>query len=324
MKILITGINGFAGSHLTQYLRDLEGVEIAGLDLAPPRADSTGGAAGTAIPVHCCDLTDAGAVRAALEEERPDAIIHLAARAQVAGAWEEAAAIVSTNVGCTQALMQVVHDVVPEARVLLISSSEVYGTVSPDRPITESFPLKPNNPYSASKASQEYVALQYFFAFRATVVVARPFNHIGPGQVGNFVVPSFASQLAEMEAGRREAVLRVGNLESRRDFTDVRDIVRAYYLLLTRGEPGQAYNVCSGNSYRISDILQKLLELSTAGPRIENDPAQMRPSDAPVVVGDASRLKTLGDWEPAVPLEQSLKDALDYWRERVSARSSPI
>ena len=169
-----------------------------------------------------------------IEQEQPDAVVHLAARAQVAGAWQEAPAILETNIVCTQVLMQTLHEKAPDARILIISSSEVYGKVDQDRlPADETSPLRPNNPYSVSKVAQEFVALQYFEAFGAEVVIARPFNHIGPRQVGNFVVPSFARQIAEMEAGLREPVLRVGNLESQRDFTDVRDIVRAYHLLLT-------------------------------------------------------------------------------------------
>lgn len=316
MKILITGINGFAGSHLTSYLGTMPDIQVAGLDLAPSPAIPAAGA--PAPQVHCCDLGDADAVRAALERERPGAVIHLAARAQVAGAWENAAAIMETNVVCTQTLMQAIHEVVPEARVLLISSSEVYGKAAPEEfPLTEDSPLRPNNPYSTSKVAQEFIGRQYVEAFGAAVVIARPFNHIGPRQVGNFVVPSFARQLAEMAAGKREPVLRVGNLESSRDFTDVRDIVRAYFLLLTAGNPGEAYNVCSGKAYKISQMLDILLEYSQVKPEIEPIPELMRPSDTPVVIGNSSRLRSLGDWAPEVTIEQSLRDTLDFWREEV-------
>ena len=321
MKILITGITGFAGSHLTHYLRAIEGVEVAGLDLAAPGEGFLELFTGEAPPVHCCDLADAGAVAAVKEREKPDAVAHLAARAQVAGAWREAPSILETNIVCTQILMQTLHEKVPAARVMIVSSSEVYGKVDQDKlPADETSALKPGNPYSVSKVAQEFVALQYFEAFGAEVVIARPFNHIGPRQVGNFVVPAFARQIAEMEAGLQEPVLRVGNLDSRRDFSDVRDIVRAYYLLLARGKPGEAYNIASGVSYLISDILEKLLELATVDPVIENIPELMRPSDTPVVVGDSTKLRTLGDWQPNIPLEQSLKDTLNYWREQVQIR----
>lgn len=318
MKILITGIAGFAGSHLTQYLGKQHNVEVVGLDLNPPRPDFTA-LLGDATPVvHCCDLADSEALSSIMAEEKPDAVVHLAAMAQVAGAWENAPRILATNVINTQVLMQNVHESSPDARILLVSSSEVYGHVKPqEMPLTESSPLRPNNPYSVSKVSQEFVGSQYHAAFDMNVVIARPFNHIGPRQVGNFVVPSFARQIAEIEAGLRDPVLKVGNLESMRDFTDVRDIVRAYYLLLMKGEAGERYNVASGSSHAISEILMMLLELSTADPKVENIPELMRPSDTPIVKGDCSKLKTLGEWQPRVPLKQSLEDALDFWRQQV-------
>jgi len=321
MKILITGINGFAGSHLTRFLGTLPDVQMAGLDLAPPPADLVQSLEGAPPVVHCCDMGDTGKVTEIISREKPDAVIHLAARAQVAGAWENAAGIMGTNVVCTQVLMQAVHEQAPGARVLLISSSEVYGKAAPEEfPLTETSPLRPNNPYSTSKVAQEFVGRQYYEAFGMHVVIARPFNHIGPRQVGNFVVPAFARQLAEMEAGIKEPVLRVGNLESSRDFTDVRDIVRAYYLLLTAGAAGESYNVASGKAFKISEMLDILLEYSQAKPAIEPIPELMRPSDTPVVIGDSSKLRALGAWEPQVPIAQSLRDTLDFWRAEVQKK----
>ncbi|MHB1389692.1 MAG: GDP-mannose 4,6-dehydratase [Thermoleophilia bacterium] len=319
MKVFITGINGFAGSHLTRYLLGIDGVTVSGLDLMPPPEALTREFGPQAPVVHCCDLGDRTAVSAALEQEQPDVIIHLAALAQVAGAWDNASAIMEANVVGTQALMQSLHAQAPGARVLLISSSEVYGQAAPDEmPMTETSHLRPGNPYSVSKLAQEFVGLQYREAFGMEVVIARPFNHIGPRQVGNFVVASFARQIAEIEAGQREPVLRVGNLESARDFTDVRDIVAGYHLILTHGVPGERYNVASGKSHLISEILDILLSLARVKPRIEPIPELMRPSDTPVVIGDSSRLRALGDWQPRVPLETSLTDTLNYWREQVS------
>ncbi len=320
MKVLITGITGFAGGHLAAYLAKVKNVDVAGLDLNPPPEHF---AAGPGIDVHCCNLADTGRVQSLIERERPDAIIHLAARAQVAGAWEDAAAIMEANVVCTQSLMQAAHGGAPGARVLLISSSEVYGKVPPGQmPITEDSPLKPNNPYSASKVAVEYIGLEYFYAFSAPVVIARPFNHIGPGQRGNFVVPALASQIAEIEAGLKEPVLKVGWLDSERDFTDVRDIVRAYWLLVQKGEPGQAYNIASGGHHKIREILDTLLELSEIRPAVESSPELMRPSDTPLVVGDASRLRKLDRWEPRIPLKDSLSDALEFWRRATRSQLS--
>ncbi len=320
MKILITGIAGFAGSHLTQYLNSRGGIKIAGIDIAEP-SDRFTGLFDSSLPVmHICDLTDAAGVTSVIEQEQPQAVIHLAARAQVAGAWEQAADILRTNIISTQTLLQALGDAAPAARTLLISSSEVYGKVRPEElPIDEETPLRPNNPYSVSKVSQEFIGRAYADAFDMEVIIARPFNHIGPRQVGNFVVAAFARQIARIEAGLSEPVLRVGNLESKRDFTDVRDIVRAYYLILTKGLTGEAYNVASGRSYAISEILERLLSLSKASPRIENIPELMRPSDTPDVRGDCRKLKSLGEWEPVIPLEQSLEDTLNYWREAEGA-----
>ncbi len=318
MKILITGITGFAGTHLTRYLKTLENVEVAGLDLVPPRDDFREQFEGDEPQVHCCNLADAGPLSEVIAREMPDAVVHLAARAQVAGVWKQAAEVLETNIVCTQVLMQTLHEQAPRARSLIISSSEVYGKIDQDSlPAGESSRLRPNNPYSVSKVATEFVALQYHEAFGSETVIARPFNHIGPGQRGNFIVPVIARQLAEMEAGLLEPVLRIGNTESRRDFTDVRDIVRAYYLLLTRGTPGEAYNIASGVSYPISEILAKLIGLSSVEPKVENIPELMRPSDTPVVEGDVGKLRALGDWQPEIPLDRSLKDALDFWRDQV-------
>ncbi len=316
MKVLITGITGFAGTHLATYLAKVGGVEVAGLDLQAPAKKVAAGLKHATI--HCCDLADAGRVQKVIGQERPDAVVHLAARAQVAGAWEDAVAIMETNVVCTQSLLQALHQAAPAARVLLVSSSEVYGKVPPEQmPIREDSPMKPNNPYSASKAAVEFIGLEYFYAFGAAVIIARPFNHIGPGQRGNFVVPALASQIAEIEAGLKEPVLKVGRLDSERDFTDVRDIVRAYWLLIQKGEPGLAYNIASGTRHKIKEILDTLLKLSEIRPSVEHPRELMRPSDTPVVIGDSSRLRTLDDWRPQIPIETSLRDALDYWRRAV-------
>lgn len=317
VKILITGITGFAGSHLAHYLKNLGDDEIAGLSLSAPGDKFARLFDNGAPPVHCCDITDTESLTAVMQKERPDAVVHMAARAQVANAWQEAVGIVKTNVVGAQALMQAVHNTVPQAKVLLVSSGEVYGSVLPEElPLSEDCKLRPNNPYSVSKAAQELIAMQYHAASNMEVVIARPFNHIGPRQVGNFVVPAFAKQIAEIEAGLRKPVIKVGNLDSQRDFTDVRDTVRAYHLLLTKGWPGEAYNIASGTPHPISGILAALLRLSQAAPKIERIPELMRPSDTPVIVGDSSKLRSLGDWRPLISLEQSLKDTLDYWREQ--------
>ncbi len=321
MKILITGIAGFAGGHLCEHLLGTSGFEIVGIDRSPsPEFQAL---LGEQTPVvHACDLSDTGAVTDVLAAEKPDAVVHLAAMAQVAGAWERAGEILSTNITCTQSLLEAVRSGAPAARTLLVSSSEVYGKVKPaELPLTEESPLRPNNPYSVSKVTTEYLGRCYAEAFGIEVVVARPFNHIGPRQQGNFVVASFARQVAAIEAGKAEPVIRVGNLESRRDFTDVRDVVRAYRLLVQEGVAGETYNIASGSSRAVSEILEILLELSTASPRVENIPELMRPSDTPDVRGDCRKLQALTEWSATIPLEQSLEDTLNWWRKKEGAET---
>ena len=322
LKILVTGITGFAGSHLAQYLISTKNT-VAGLSLSASLEEFSQLFEKKTPTVHQCDLSDTIKLTSLLEEEKPDAVIHLAAHSQAAGAWKKAAEILETNIVGTQNLMSAVFEAAPGARILLVSSGEVYGSVSPgELPLREDGKLMPNNPYAVSKLAQEYVCLQYHEAFATEVVIARPFNHLGPRQTGDFVVPSFARQIAEIEAGLREPVLLVGNLDSERDFTDVRDTVKAYLVALTKGEPGEINNVASGNPVRIREVLDILLELSRVRPEVKNNPELMRPSDTPVIYGDSSKLRSLARWQPEITLEQSLLDTLNYWRTRVAARVS--
>lgn len=315
MKVLVTGIAGFAGGHLAQYLRDIDGCEVIGLSLPEPVDRFSGLFEGEPPRVYYDDITDADGLGAILADEQPDAIMHLAAHAQVAGAWKQARQVMENNAVATQVLMQAIRDNCPEARVMLVGSGDVYGHVSEaDLPLAESRTPRPNNPYSVSKVAQELIALQYYYAYGMEVVVARPFNHIGPRQMGDFITPAVARQLAEIEAGLKEPAIAIGNLESRRDFLDVRDVVRAYYAILDRGKPGEVYNVCSGKAQVIRDIVTTLIDLSTADPELRQDPSKMRPSDTPVVIGDNSKLLALGGWEPEIDIRQSLGDVLDFWR----------
>lgn len=323
MKILVTGIAGFAGGHLAQYLEAMEGCEVVGFSLPEPVDRFSGLFAGEPPRVYYEDITDEDRLGSILAGEAPDAVMHLAAHALVAGAWVQGRQIMENNVVATQVLMQSIRENCPEARVLLVGSGDIYGHVNEaDLPLGEDRPPRPNNPYSVSKAAQELVALQYCHAFGTEVVVARPFNHIGPRQRGDFITPEVARQLAEIEAGIKEPVIEIGNLDSSRDFLDVRDVVRAYYAILDRGTPGEVYNVCSGKAWVIRDIVATLVELSDAEPELRQDPDRMRPSDTPVIVGDNGRLLSLGNWTPEIDIRRSLADVLDYWRGEAALKAA--
>jgi GDP-4-dehydro-6-deoxy-D-mannose reductase len=204
-------------------------------------------------------------------------------------------------------------------RVLVVGSNEEYGLVRPeDLPLNENSPLRTNNPYAVSKVAQDWLGLAYFLSHRIPVVRLRPFNHIGPRQSENFVVPAFARQIAMIEAGQQESVIRVGNLTARRDFTDVRDMVQAYCLAVVKGQPGEVYNIGSGRSHAIHEILDILISYSRVSVRIEQDPARMRPSDTPEIRCDARKFYQATGWQPTIPLEQTLQDVLDDWRARLA------
>jgi GDP-4-dehydro-6-deoxy-D-mannose reductase len=224
------------------------------------------------------------------------------------------------NVGVLVHVLEAAAQHAPTARILLVTSSEVYGRAPWAARIDEDAPLLPENPYAVSKATQDLLGYQYFVGRNLAIVRVRPFNHIGPGQSDRFVTASFARQIAEIERGFVEPVLRVGNLDARRDFTDVRDVVRAYTLALEEGAEGQAYNVGRGEAHSIQEILDRLLARSSATIRVERDAARMRPVDAPVLVCDASRLRLRTGWEPRIALDQTLDDLLTYWRARVAAK----
>jgi GDP-4-dehydro-6-deoxy-D-mannose reductase len=293
---LVTGGGGFAGRHLVELLR-ARGDE----PLAPTSSE--------------LDVRDAGAVRAAVRDHNPGRVFHLAALASVARAWADPRRTLVGNVEMTVNLLEAVRTEAPEAAVVVASSGEVYGV--PDRlPLDESAQLRPRNPYAVSKAACDLLAGQYADALGMRVVRARAFNQAGPGQSGDYVVGTLTRQVAEAEAdGRAEAVLRTGNLDASRDFVDVRDAVRAY--ADAAGLDPAVYNVCSGRAVTV----RKLIELVRGAARIpvrhEVDPDRLRPTDVPEVRGSAQRLERATGWRPEIPLEQTVADALDAWRERL-------
>lgn len=298
MRAFVTGGHGFVGRFLCAHLAE------EGDDVVAPHADEL-------------DVTDSEAVRAAVSEAAPDAVYHLAGIASVAESWRAPEHVFHVNAGGTLALLDAVRTSPPVPRVLLVSSAEVYGRVAPEAlPIGEAAPMAPATPYAASKAAAELVGVQAFHGWGVPVVRARPFNHIGPGQSVEFAVPAFARRIVEA-AGTGAAALTVGNLMARRDFTDVRDVVRAYRLLVLSGEPGEAYNVCSGRDVLLEDVVRRLLAAAGADLALEVDPDLLRPVDVPVLRGDPAKLQAATGWTPTVPLDRTLADVLDDVRTRV-------
>lgn len=300
--MLVTGAGGFVGSWL---LRDLlgEGHEVfAGTsDPLPPEGQ---GARWVAM-----DVTSDDSVRRALEAAAPDAVYHLAGQSSVGASFGDPLGTWDVNATGT---LRLVAALPKGARLLFVGSGEAYGVVPEDeQPIREDRPLRPTNPYAASKAAAEMAVLQAAASGGVQAVAARSFNHTGPGQDTRFAIASFARQLAQLRAGGASPVLRVGNLSPRRDMLDVRDVVRAYRVLMERGESGAVYNVASGRAPSIREMVEILIDLSGTGARVEVDPERVRPTDVPVLRGDASRLRALG-WEPRIPLRQTLADLLEH------------
>lgn len=308
---LITGAAGFAGRHLVAELEAQTAWEIIGLSRRTERL-------GQRAQSIACDLLDRQHLERVIGHYRPDAVFHLAAQSYVPKAFADPAATLSNNivgqVNLFQALLK--YDLRPA--VLVVSSSEIYGPVEAEElPVRESAPLRPTNPYAVSKATQDMLGFQYFYSQGLPVVRVRPFNHAGPGQSDRFVVSGFARQVAQAEAGKTEPSLLVGNLEAQRDFLDVRDVVRAYRMVIDAGEPGEVYNISSGRPCSIASIVERLVAMARIPLDVRQDPARMRPADTPVIYGDASKLMERTGWRPTIPIEQTLADTLEYWRARI-------
>lgn len=319
MKVLITGIAGFAGSHLAEYLMGLPAadtwLEVHGI---VHRHDQRIQHLRRRLHLHWGDLRNALWVSEVIDAVRPDVILHLAAWSDVGSSWQQPWTVYELNIQCQLNLLEAQRRWVPAARCVVVTSNEVYGMVTAaDLPVDEETPFRANSPYGVSKVTQDAMALQYWLSHRLAIVRARSFNHMGPGQASDFAASAFARQIAEIEAGLQPPVVKVGNLEAERDFTDVRDVVRAYWLLAQRGEAGCAYNVGSGVAYSVQWLLDTLLSLTDVRVEVEQDPARMRPSDIPRSVCDASRLHAATGWSPQIDLHDSLLDTLNYWRTTI-------
>lgn len=308
MRVLITGADGFAGRHLLHELIGTGG-ELHGTSLQP----ITNAVAG--VTYHTLDLCDEQAVTALLDELKPEQIYHLAGIANVGQSYQAAWRTLENNI---RAQLNLTLAGLPfRPRLLVVSSGDIYG----DRlaqPATEDTPPRPMNPYSVSKIAQDMLGLQYYLSNDLPILRARPFNHLGPGQSRGFVAPDFAFQIAQIEAGQQPPVLQVGSLAAERDFTDVRDIVRAYHLIMEQGSPGAVYNVASGQIWSIQKLLDTLLADSSVPITVQVDKTRLRPGSPGRVWGDASRLRAATGWQPTIPLEQTLHDVLDDCRQRVA------
>ncbi|MCB1057496.1 MAG: GDP-mannose 4,6-dehydratase [Acidobacteria bacterium] len=322
MKALITGITGFAGSHLAEYLlAEHPEVELFGIYRWRSRTENIDHLAGKIRMIET-DLRDYSSVQRVLGEVRPDVIFHLAAQSYVPSSWSAPTETLSTNITGQTHLFEAIRALGLDPVVQIACSSEEYGLVLPDEvPIRETNPLRPLSPYAVSKVGQDLLGYQYFQSYGLRAIRTRGFNHTGPRRGQVFVTSNFAHQIASIEAGLQEPVIRVGNLEAVRDFTDVRDMVRAYWLAVVHGKPGEVYNIASGTGITIQELLDRLLALSTADVKIEIDPDRLRPSDVEILIGDASKFRADTGWQPEIPFEQTLRDILDYWREQLARRS---
>jgi GDP-4-dehydro-6-deoxy-D-mannose reductase len=325
MRALITGITGFAGSHLAEYLlAEHPDVEVFGIYRWRSRMENIEHLR-SKVTLLECDLRDYTSVHAALAASRPDYVFHLAAQSFVPSSWTAPNETLTTNVSGQTNLFEAIRALGLDPVVQLACSSEQYGLVLPDEvPIRETNPLRPLSPYAVSKVAQDYLGYQYFMSYGLKAIRTRGFNHTGPRRGHVFVTSNFCSQVAAIELGMQEPVIRVGNLDAVRDFTDVRDMVRAYWLAVTKGKPGEVYNIATGEGIVIREMLNRIVEMAQVEVRIETDPARLRPSDVEILIGDSSKFRADTGWEPRIPFEQTLRDLLDHWRRTLKARQQAM
>ncbi|MFH1824982.1 MAG: GDP-mannose 4,6-dehydratase [Candidatus Firestonebacteria bacterium] len=317
MKVLITGITGFVGSHLAEYLLDKKNVKVYGLERWRSKQDNIVGIKDKII-IHECDIRDASSVKKVIQKVKPDKIFHLAAQSFVPTSWHAPAETLTTNIIGELNIFESVRELSINPWIQIACSSEEYGMIYKNElPIKEANPLRPLSPYAVSKVGQDLLAYQYYMSYKLNIVRTRAFNHTGPRRGEPFVTSNFAKQVAMIEKGKQKPVIKVGNLNAIRDFSDVRDIVSAYWLSTEKCIPGEVYNICSGKGYKMKEVLNILLSLSKIKVKIEKDPERMRPSDVPVLIGDNSKFIKQTGWKPKIKFKQTVEDLLNYWRERV-------
>lgn len=315
-KALITGIAGFVGSHMAELLLK-EGYEVYGMSRPRSKMDHIESIK-SKIHLEDADLLDSHSLYTTLNKIKPDYIFHLAAQSFVPTSWGSPAVTLEVNIVGSANVFEAVRQVGIDPVIQIACSSEEYGLVLENEiPIKETNPLRPLSPYAVSKLAMDYLGYQYFQSYKTKIVRTRGFNHTGPRRGDTFAESTFAKQIALIEKGKQEPVISVGNLEASRDYTDVRDMARAYLLAVEKCDPGDVYNIATGKAIKIADVLALLLSFSKIKVEIRPDPARMRPSDVPVLIGDSSKFQAKTGWSPQIPFEKTALDLLNYWRERV-------
>ncbi len=317
MNVLITGITGFVGSHLAEYLLSRGDCTVYGMMRWRSKTDNIEHIKNKINFIEC-DMRDSSSVEKALETCKPEKIFHLAAQSFVPTSWHAPQETLTTNIVGQLNIFEACRSLGINPWIQIACSSEEYGMVHSDEvPIKETNPLRPLSPYAVSKVGQDFLGYQYFASYGLKIVRTRGFNHTGPRRGDVFVESTFAKQIAEIEKGKKEPVIDHGNLDAIRDYTDARDMVRGYWLATEKCEPGEVYNICTGCAWKIQDLLNYLLSKSTVKVTLREDPKRMRPSDVPVLIGDNSKFVAATGWQPEIKFEQTLDDLLEYWRARV-------
>jgi GDP-4-dehydro-6-deoxy-D-mannose reductase len=322
MKVLVTGIDGFVGSHAAEYLLGINGMELHGTHFPRQKTGNIDHLRGR-IALHEADIVDADAMHRIFTDVRPDKVLHLAGQAYVPTALRDPVGTFAVNimggVAVLDAARRQAEDTGGGPDLLLVSSGEVYG--KPRRePVSEESPVRPENPYAASKASVDLIGQEYRRTFGVRVSVVRPFNHAGPRQSPVFVSSDFGRQFALIASGKSEPVIHAGNLDARRDFTDVRDVVRAYWAILTHPSGHTVFNLCSGHIVAISDLIRIFQEVSGIRVKVQIEASRTRGEDAGRVAGSYARLHEATGWEPMIPLERTLADVFAYWTAEIGSR----
>lgn len=320
-RVLITGIAGFAGSHLSDYLLRERKCKIFGTVISTdnPNLEHIK----NKIELTKCNLLDYSETEKAVRNSKPDFIFHLAALPSPAESFKNTSGTLTNNILAEASLLDSIKNLLTQGelnkspRILIVASADEYGISHSTEPLDEETPMNPASPYAVSKIAQDYLGLEYFLAHKLDVIRVRPFNHIGPRQSPGFVISSFAKQIAQIEKSQKKHFLEVGNLKATRDFTDVRDMVIAYVLAIEEGKSGDVYNLGSGKGYKINNLLDMLKSLSTTKIEVRIDKSRFRPIDIPFLISNSSKFQKISGWKAQIPIEKTLEDVLNYWRERV-------